>query len=115
MAVAPIDFGQFQGVRVIGWDLVSGETGLPFHVAPWPDKTVQIYGAFGTGNIQIEGAIDPVNPSYIVLTDVAGAAISAKVAVYCRAIETHCTLIRPVGTTITAVSIRIICSARRLF
>jgi hypothetical protein len=115
MAVAPIDFGQFQGVRVIGWDLVSGETGLPFHVAPWPDKTVQIYGTFGTGNIQLEGSIDPLIPVFTVLTDVAGAAISAKVAAYYRAIETHCALIRPVATTISAVSVRVICSARRLF
>lgn len=113
MAVTPIVKQTYQGVWVFGWDLVSGETGTPILVAPWPDKTVQIYGTFATGAIAIEGALDRVTPTYIVLRDLTGAAISAKTAAYCEAIQQHCVLIRAVATTITAVSVRIVCSAAR--
>jgi hypothetical protein len=113
MAVAPITKQSYQGVWVFGWDLVAGETGTAILVAPWPDKTVQIYGTFSTGALSIEGALDRANPTYIVLRDVPGQAISAKTAAYCEAVQQHCVLIRPVATTITAVSVRIICSAAR--
>jgi hypothetical protein len=119
MSVALRKFGPFQGAWVFGWDLASGEVGLPALVAPWGDKTVQVYGTFATGNVQLEGAIhggelDLTTPTYTILRDLPGQAISGKTALYCETIQQHVTHIRPVATTITAVSIRIICTAARM-
>jgi hypothetical protein len=118
MAVAVLKFGPFQGAWVFGWNLVGGETGLPAFVAPWLDTTVAVYGVFATGNVQLEGAIhggdtDLTTLTYHLLRDALGAVISGKVALYCEAIQQHVTHIRPVATTITAVSVRLICTAPR--
>lgn len=116
MATTLLEYGPYQGVRVFGWDLASGETGDAAMVAPWPDKTVQIYGMFNTGNIQIEGSLDPVSdatPTYKVVRDTNLNLIATITAAYLEAVQPHCVFIRPVATTITAVSIRIICSAAR--
>jgi hypothetical protein len=113
MATTLLKFGPFQGTWIFGWDLASGEVGFPANVAAWADKTVQIYGTFATGALSLEGALDPTTPIYTVLRDLPGAAISAKVAAYLEAIQQHVTFIRPVATTITAVSVRIICTAAR--
>jgi hypothetical protein len=119
MAVTLLKFGPFQGTWIFGWNLASGEIGLPALVAPWGDKSVQISGVFATGNVQLEGAIhggaeDATPPVYTILRDLPGAAISGKVALYCETIQQHVTFIRPVATTVTLVSIRIICTAARM-
>jgi len=114
MAVAYFRKGPFQGAVIFCWDLVAGETGTAALVAPWADKTVQIGGTFSTGAVQLEGALDPDTPVYSLLRDIPGNAISGKTALYCEAIQQHVTLIRPVATTITAVTVRLICMAARM-
>lgn len=113
MATAVIKKGPFQGAWVFGWDLAAGETGLAANVSAWADKTLQIYGTFSTGALSVEGALDPDTPIYTVLRDLPGNAISGKTAAYLEVIQQHVALIRPVATTITAVSVRIICMAAR--
>lgn len=113
MAVTPIAKRSFQGGWVLGWDLVSGETGTAINVAAWPDKTVQISGTFSTGAVSIEGALDLITPVYAPLRDLPGNAVTAKTALYMEVLQQHVVLIRAVATTVTAVSIRILCTAAR--
>lgn len=122
MAVTLLDFGSFSGGRIFGWDLAAGETGLPALVVAWPDVTAQIYGTFATGAVELQGSChagpgpvlaDPSTVTYFVLRDVPGNLITAKTAAYGEAIQQHPRLIRPVATTVTAVSIRLVCTAAR--
>jgi len=122
MAVTLIDFGSFEGGRIFGWELVSGETGLPAVVVAWPDVTVQLYGTFGSGTIELQGSChagpgptlaDASTVTYFALRDLLGNAITAKAAAYGEAIQQHPRLIRPVATTVTAVSVRLVCTAAR--
>ncbi|WP_085025351.1 hypothetical protein [Ensifer aridi] len=39
--------------------LLNGDTGAPFAIADWPDKTVQLTGTIGTGgSVRMEGSND---------------------------------------------------------
>lgn len=122
MATTLLDFGSFSGGRIFGWDLASGEVGLPAMVVAWPDVTVQVYGNFGTGAIEMQGSChagagpvlaDASAVTYFVLRDLGGTLMAAKTVAFAEAVQQHPRLMRPVGTTITAVSIRIVCTAAR--
>ncbi len=61
-----------QTCAVIVWPGMSnGDDGVPFELAQFPDRSVQVSGDFGVGgNLRIEGSLDGVN--YYALSDPQG-------------------------------------------
>lgn len=51
--------------KVYAWEgMTTGDTGRPINVAQWADKSVHVFGNFGSGaSVPIEGSNDPrANP-----------------------------------------------------
>jgi hypothetical protein len=103
-----ITFGN--NARIVSWTpLANGDSGLPFAMPGFADRSVQVGGTFGAGGtVIIEGSIDGSN--YIVLTDPQGNAIS-KTAAAIEAISEIVKLIRPrvtAGDGTTAITVTLI-------
>jgi hypothetical protein len=49
------------GVAIAQWTLTQADTGVGISLAGFPDRTVQIGGTFGGGNIVIEGSNNGTN------------------------------------------------------
>ncbi len=48
------------GVEVVTWVLANGDTGAPIAFASYGDKTMQIFGTFGSGgSVTLQGSNDP--------------------------------------------------------
>lgn len=113
MAVALRKWGPFQGTVIYGWDLASGETGTP---TPWvgqfPDKSVHIYGTFNSSNITIQGKMDNDGVTWTSVPDTSEVAI-VETADIIVVLGPNVGFVRPVAGTVTAVSVRLICSAAR--
>ena len=56
------------------WELTEADTGRAVSMTEFPDKTVQVTGTFGGGNILIEGSNDGSN--WASLHDYAGTALN---------------------------------------
>lgn len=110
VVVTPFDGG---GVKLVKWEgLAANDTGKPFAVAAYPDKTVQLVGTFG-GNILIEGSMNPViaDAVYATLNDPQGNALSAISAARIENILEHVYLVRPsAGAGVSAVDVWLLLS-----
>ncbi len=62
MAIRPVTIVETNSNRValVKWDtMLNGDTGAPFDLARWPDKSVQVVGVFGVGGeVTMEGSFD---------------------------------------------------------
>ncbi len=88
-----------------GASFADSDTGQPFNVAAYSDKTVQIEGTLGTG-VTIQGSLDPDASAYETLNDPQGNALSAITSQKIENVLEHCYLLRPsMGTGITAVTV----------
>ena len=105
VVVTPHDGG---GVKLVRWlDLAANDTGRPFVVAAYPDKTVQLLGTFG-GNVLIEGSMDTseADAVYATLNDPQGNALSGISAAKVENILEHVYLLRPsAGAGVSAVDV----------
>ena len=61
MAIKPLTSENYYPVQYLTWAaLANGDTGEPYQSAKLSDKTVQVFGTFGTGgSLKIEGSNDP--------------------------------------------------------
>ena len=50
--------------------LTNGDVGAPLAMSAFADRSVQVFGSFGSGSVDIEGSNDGVN--WAVLTDLQG-------------------------------------------
>ena len=101
-------------VKLIKWlALAANDTGQPFNVAAYSDKTVQLVGTFG-GNVLIEGSLDPDGAVYTTLADPQGNALSGIASVRIENILEHCYLLRPsAGAGVSAVDVWLLLSSTR--
>lgn len=93
---ADITFGN--NAHFLTWTpLANGDSGSPYAMPGYADRSVQVQGTFGVGGtVVIEGTIDGTN--YIVLTDPQGNAISKTAA----SIETISEIVRFIRPRVTA-------------
>lgn len=82
MATAPtIQILSGGKAKAATWNLVAGESGDPIEDSIWADRSVQVFGDFGTGGaVSIEGSNDGVN--WALLDDPQGSSLvfsSAKI------------------------------------
>ena len=85
------------GVDIWKWTgLTENDTASPVICGPYPDKSVQLEGAFG-GNLLIEGSINPdqAAAAYRTLNDPQGNPLSGISAAKMETVLEHCYLIRP--------------------
>lgn len=88
----PLDGG---AVKLVKWTgLGASDTGQPFVVANYNDKTVSLVGTLGSG-ITIQGSNDPEASYYHTLNDPQGNALSAITTAKTEAILEHTYLLRP--------------------
>ena len=108
--VTPHDGG---GVKLVVWEgLAATDTGRPFNVAAYPDKTVQLVGTFG-GNLSIEGSMNPTEAAavYATLNDPQGNALSGISAAKIENVLEHVYLLRPsAGASVSAVDVWLLLS-----
>lgn len=109
-------------VQYITWaGLTTNDTGRPYEVAGLPDKTVQIFGNFGSNaSVALEGSNDPrvledvaagtTTAAWFPLTDAQGNAIT-KTAAAGEVIQENPRFIRPAVTLGTSPSITVIITA----
>lgn len=104
--------------RVVWTGLANGDTGDPVKMGDWADRTVQITGTFGTGgSINLEGSCDKEteSPTYFILTDPQGSAIT-KTAAAAEVFEESPLIIRPnvtAGDGTTSLTVKMVCRRNR--
>lgn len=104
--------------RVVWTGLLNGDTGAPVEMGDWADRTVQITGTFGVGgSINMEGSCDKSTetPTYFILTDPQGTAIT-KTAAAGEVFEESPLLIRPnvtAGDGSTSLTVKMVCRRNR--
>lgn len=110
VVVTPHDGG---GVKLVVWEaLAANDTGRPFNVAAYPDKTVQFLGTFG-GNLLIEGSMNPVEADavYATLNDPQGNALATISAAKIENVLEHVYLLRPsAGASVSDVDVWLLLS-----
>jgi len=110
VVVTPHDGG---GVKLVKWEgLAANDTGRPFNVAAYPDKTVQLVGTFG-GNLLIEGSmdLDESTAVYATLADPQGNALSGISAAKIENVLEHVYLLRPsAGASVSDVDVWLLLS-----
>ncbi len=87
------------GTKIFKWTgLANGATGAPLRLPAFPDKTVQVYGTFGSGgSITIEGSNDNLgdaSPNFATCHKIDNSALTFSTAGICELIENP-NLIRP--------------------
>lgn len=100
--------------------MTTDDTGQPWELSSYSDKTVQIFGNFGgTASVSIYGSndprvvSDPANAVWFVLTDPSSTAITKTSAAGEQIIENP-RWIRPVVTLGTTPSITVIIQATKV-
>ena len=84
-----------QNVKLVKWEnLGAGDTGQPFVVAPYSDKTVQLVTAT---SVTIQGSNDPDGSAYHTLNDPQGTALANIASDKTEAVLEHTYLLRPSG------------------
>ncbi len=102
--------------RVVWTGLLNGDTGAPAEIPEFPDRTVQVYGTFGSGgSVNIEGSNDKTteSPTYAILTDPQGNAVT-KTGAAIEVFEEVTLLVRPnvtAGDGTTSLTVKMV--ARR--
>jgi hypothetical protein len=96
------------GCEVWRWlNINAGDVCTPVICATFPDKAVQLVGAFG-GSLTIEGSInpDPAVAVYATLNDPQGNPLSGIAAAKMETVLEHCYLIRPsAGAGVSATDV----------
>lgn len=104
--------------RVIWTGLLNGDSGSPVELPEFPDRTVQVYGTFGVGgSINLEGSNDKTteSPTYALLTDPQGTAVT-KTAAAMEVFEECPLIIRPnvtAGDGTTSLTVKMVCRRPR--
>lgn len=86
-----------QNLKVVKWvNLNASDTGLPYVVAQYSDKTIQLVSTGGSG-ITIQGSNDPDSSTsdWETLNDPQGNALTALTADVIENILEHCYQLRP--------------------
>lgn len=98
------------GVRVWTWALTTANAdGAPLDLTAFPDKTVHIFGTFGSGTLTMQGSND--GSDWQSVRDPQGNAI-AKTASYLGAILENPRYLRPNLTGSTGATVTVILVAR---
>ena len=98
---------------VTGTSFADSDTGQPFNVSQYNDKTVQVEGTLGTG-VTIQGSLDPDASAYETLNDPQGNALSAITNAKIENILEHCFLVRPsLGTGVSGVTVWLLLASVR--
>lgn len=95
---------------VFTWALADGDDGEPVSVVDFADRSVQVTGTFGGGNVRIEGSND-AGSNYASLTDPQGNDLNitvAKVEMVTEVTE----MLRPRVTSGSGVSVSVSLLAR---
>lgn len=104
-----------QTVKVVRWTLDAGETGDPFVVAAYSDKTVQWVNTGGSG-ITIQGSLDPdqATSDWETLNDPQGNPLSAVVTDKIENILEHTYQLRPVaGAGVSGATVWLLLASTR--
>lgn len=102
--------GQIQ----ITWSgLQSGDWGSWEGAPSYPDKTVHVFGTFGTSSVRIEGANSAVTGSEAVLKDGNGTPLSGLVAASVAVLRDNPTVIRPMLVGGSGANITVVLVGRR--
>jgi hypothetical protein len=85
------------GVRSITWTgLLNGDDGEAYVQAGYPDRSVQVFGTYGTGgSITIEGANDPALTNWVTLHDAQGVSLTFPTPAKIAVVAEHTYAIRP--------------------
>lgn len=99
-------------VIAVNYDNLAETDATPpaFEYPAWNDQSVQVVGAFGAGNVSIEGSNDGTN--WVILKDPAGNAITFT-ADGLAEIGTPARFIRPKQPTGTSVDVNVFFILRR--
>jgi hypothetical protein len=67
-----------QRTLVVQWvGITNGDDGVAVPFGYSPERTIQVFGSFGSGTLHLEGSLEPNNPTnWKVLTDPQGNPIS---------------------------------------
>ena len=85
-------------VKLVKWAaLGASDTGQPFNVAAYSDKSIQVEGDTLTSGVTIQGSLDPDASAYRTLNDPQGTALAAIATASIKNILEHCYLVRPSG------------------
>lgn len=97
---------------VVTWaGLSNGDTGQPLEMPGWADRSVQVFGTFGSGgNLRLQGSNDGTN--WAVLTDPQGNDINITAAKIEQVMEVV-RYMRPLVTAGTGVSLTVSILVRR--
>ena len=100
--------------KLIQWTGLNGsDTGQPFVVVEYNDKTVQLTGTLTTG-ITIEGAMDPDSPTYHTLNDPQGNALSAITTAKIENVLEHVYALRPnCGASVSGATVYLLLASVR--
>ena len=116
MAIVPyttVDIPHQGRCWAVQWVLESGDSGVPWARPDLPDKPLQVTGTFAAGVVQVEVALHPDAPVYAVAKDANSVPMSGIAAAYLEAVQPGATLVRPVATTVTTVTVVCLGSAAR--
>ena len=94
VVTTPVDGQHLKLVTWIG--LGASDTGQPYVVAPYSDKTVQFVNMGGAG-MTIQGSNDPDGSAYHTLNDPQGTALANIASDKTEAVLEHTYLLRPSG------------------
>jgi hypothetical protein len=105
---ATVTYPRKKVARVTWSGLASSDTGSWEFIPGYPDKTVHIYGTFGTSTVSIEGSNETVPANGAVLDDGDGQALSGINAAKVAVLQQGAANIRPVisagtGATVTVI------------
>lgn len=121
MAIVPLTSINEGNSQTVSWaGLTTDDTGQPWKLSTYSDKTVQIFGDFGgTASVSMYGSndprvvSDPTNAVWFLLTDPQANAITKTAAAGEQILENP-RWIRPVVTLGTTPSITIIIQATKV-
>ena len=102
-------------VKLVKWAALGvSDTGQPFNVAAYTDKTVQVEGDDLTTGVTIQGSLDPAASAYRTLNDPQGNALSAITAAKIENILEHPYLVRPsMGAGVSNVTVWLLLASTR--
>jgi len=103
----------FDRIKVFIWTLTTADpTGDPLVLPTAADKTVQAYGAFGSGTLTLQGANHPSSPTWATLTDQVDNNLSFTDNTKIEVVAQNPFQIRPVLTGSTGASITVLLVVR---
>jgi hypothetical protein len=105
---ATVTYPRKRVARVTWSGLASGDTGSWEFIPGYTDKTVHIYGTFGTSTVSIEGSNETVPAHGAVLDDGDGQALAGINFVKAAVLQQGTANIRPVVSSGTGANVTVI-------